>query len=118
MISYRSSNSTAMVAKKFSASMDDRLLDEVGRAAESAGVTLSAWLAQAARDRLGIMGLRQLVTDWEAEHGAFSLAERAAAKRRVDAATTVAPSTRVAAKAGHKTTRSVRSSTGRNRRSA
>ncbi len=37
--------------------------------AEAEGVTLSAWLTEAAADRLRLKALRELVADWEAEHG-------------------------------------------------
>lgn len=75
-----------MPAKKYSASMDDELLDEVALAAEAAGVTVSAWLTQAARDRLDLLGLQRLVADWQAEHGAFTQEELDEADRVVNEA--------------------------------
>lgn len=45
---YSSRKISRMTAKKYSASMDDGLLEEVARAAEEEGVTVSAWLTRAA----------------------------------------------------------------------
>lgn len=64
-----------VAAEKYSASMDHELLEDVRAVAEAEGVTLSAWLAQAARDRVALLGLARLVDDWEAEHGAITDAE-------------------------------------------
>ena len=83
---YLGSKNRGVPAKKYSASMDDELLDDVGLAAEAAGVTVSAWMAQAARDRLDILGLQQLVAEWEAEHGAFTQEQLDAADREIDEA--------------------------------
>lgn len=60
--------------------MDSELLDEVERAAAEGGMTVSAWLAQLARDRLALLGLGQLIDEWEAEHGAFTEEELVLAK--------------------------------------
>jgi len=75
-----------MAAEKFSASMDDALLADARADAEAEGLTLSSWLADAAADRLRIKALRQLVNDWEAEHGAISTAELDALENKVAAA--------------------------------
>jgi hypothetical protein len=64
-----------MTAEKYSASMDGVLLAEARADAEAEGHTLSSWLADAAADRLRLKALRQLVTEWEAEHGAISVTE-------------------------------------------
>ena len=60
-------------SKKLAISFDGRLASQVQRAArkKSAG-NVSAWLAEAARDRLRLEGGRQLLTEYEAEHGAIS----------------------------------------------
>lgn len=68
-----------MASSKYSASMDEDLLAEIAEAAEEEGVTLSAWLAQAAEERLGLRGLRKLIDEWQLEHGAFTEEERAQA---------------------------------------
>lgn len=75
-----------MAAEKFSASMDDALLADARADAEAEGLTLSSWLADAAADRLRIKALRQMVNDWEAEHGAISTAELDALENKVAAA--------------------------------
>jgi ABC-type glycerol-3-phosphate transport system substrate-binding protein len=75
-----------VTAEKFSASMDDALLADARADAEAEGLTLSSWLADAAADRLRLKALRQLVDDWEAEHGAISTAELDALENKVAAA--------------------------------
>jgi hypothetical protein len=44
-------------------------------------MTVSAWMAEAARERLGLLGLAALVEEWEAEHGAFTEEELAEGRR-------------------------------------
>lgn len=66
--------------------MDEELLSEVRLAAEKEGTTVSAWLADAARRQVQMLGLAQLVAEWEAENGAFSEAELAEADAVLDAA--------------------------------
>lgn len=66
--------------------MDDALLADARADAEAEGLTLSSWLADAAADRLRLKALRQLVDDWEAEHGAISTAELDALENKVAAA--------------------------------
>lgn len=61
-----------MAAEKYSASMDDALLTDARADAESNGVTLSNWLAEAAADRLRLAALRELVDEWESEHGTIT----------------------------------------------
>lgn len=77
-----------MVAEKFSASMDDAVLAEARADAEEEGVTLSAWLAEAVRDRLRLKGLRRAIADYEAEHGEITLAELDAVRAEVAQART------------------------------
>ena len=72
-----------MSAEKYSASMDDALLAEARAAADAQGTTLSSWLAVAAADRLRLTALRELVDEWEAEHGAITTSELDALDRRV-----------------------------------
>lgn len=72
---------TTMVARKYSASMSEELLAGVREAARAEGVTVSAWIAAAVEDRLGLIGLERLIADWEAEHGEISEAEMAEAHR-------------------------------------
>ena len=74
---------SAMAAEKYSASMDDVLLRDARADAEAEGLTLSAWLADAAADRLRLKAVRHLVNEWEAEHGAISVAELDALEDKV-----------------------------------
>ena len=75
-----------MAARKYSASMDENLLDEVQQAAAAAGMTVSAWLADVASERVKLLGLARVIEDWEAENGAFTEEELAEADARLDAA--------------------------------
>lgn len=74
---------TVVAAKKYSASMDDALLGDARADAQAEGVTLSSWLADAAADRLRLKALHHLVDEWEAEHGAISVAELDALEDKV-----------------------------------
>jgi hypothetical protein len=75
-----------MAAEKYSASMDNELLDQVRAAAAKQGVTVSAWLAHAADHQVRLEGLRELVAEWEAEHGVITGEELEAFDREVVAA--------------------------------
>ncbi len=55
--------------------MDDALLRNARDDADREGVTLSRWLSDAAADRLRLKALRQVVEEWEAEHGPITAAE-------------------------------------------
>jgi 3-oxoacyl-ACP reductase-like protein len=78
-----------------SISFAPELGDAVREAAERAGMTLSAWLAEAARAKLRaeedeqeahkrrMQGLNEFLDEWEAEHGAFTEEELAAAAREM-----------------------------------
>jgi hypothetical protein len=81
--SYLGSKVKDMAAEKYSASMDDVLLGDARADAEAEGVTLSSWLAEAAADRLRLKALHHLVDEWEAEHGAISVAELDALEDKV-----------------------------------
>jgi hypothetical protein len=72
-----------VAAEKYSASMDDVLLGDARADAEAEGLTLSAWLADAAADRLRLKALHHLVDEWESEHGAISVAELDALQDKV-----------------------------------
>ena len=73
-----------------SISFAPELGDAVRDAAERAGMSLSAWLAEAAQAKLRaeedeqeahkrrMRGLGEFLDEWEAEHGAFTEAELAA----------------------------------------
>lgn len=74
---------TLVGAEKYSASMDEGLLRDARADADAEGVTLSSWLAEAVADRLRLKSLHRLVDEWEAEHGAISVAELDALDQKV-----------------------------------
>lgn len=100
---------TAMAAEKYSASMDDVLLADARAEAEAAGLTLSSWLAGAAADRLRLKALHHLVDEWEAEHGAISVAELDALEDKVAEARRSARERRGHGRAGAEAGRAVAS---------
>jgi hypothetical protein len=69
-----------MPAAKPTISLDPELRDQIEAAAASAGVSFSAWLADAARQRLRKDRLLGLIAEWEAEHGEITEAEAAAVR--------------------------------------
>ncbi len=76
-------------------------------AADAEGLTLSSWLAEAAADRLRLKALHHLVDEWEAEHGAISVAELDALEDKVAEARRSAKQRR--RRAGTKASRAVAS---------
>ena len=72
-----------MKVDKLSISLDPRLGDDVRAAAERAGMSVSAWLAQAAAARLRSQALAEYLSDWEAAHGEITAAERAKAREAI-----------------------------------
>jgi hypothetical protein len=67
------------VRKKRSISIPPELDAEIAAAAEAAGLSYSAWVAEAARKEFTVRAGLEAVGQYEAEHGAFSLAEIAEA---------------------------------------
>jgi hypothetical protein len=65
--------------------MDQDLYRSILAAAAEEGVSLSAWMTQAARDALKIRTGLAAVAEWEKQHGAFTNAELNEARRRVRA---------------------------------
>lgn len=73
-----------MPATKIAISLDQELAHEIETAAEDeTGGNVSAWMAEAARERLRKRIGRQLVAEYEAEHGAVTPEELAAASRKL-----------------------------------
>jgi hypothetical protein len=70
------------------ADVHDRVLD----AAAAEGVSVSAWMTRAARRALLVRDGLAAVAEWEAEHGALTEAELAAARRRVASQVSATPS--------------------------
>ena len=67
-----------------SVSFDLELGEAIRTSASSAKESVSAWLAQAARDRLRLEALGEAVAAWEAEHGRLTEAEVAEAERTLE----------------------------------
>ncbi len=72
-----------MAVEKYSASMDEKTLAGARAEAEAAGVSLSAWLAEAARDRLRLLGLQRLIKEYEEEFGEITEEEMEASRRKL-----------------------------------
>ena len=72
-----------MAVERLTISLEAELVESVRQAAEVDAQNLSAWLADAARRRLASRGLRDVLADWEAEHGPFSEAELDDARARI-----------------------------------
>ncbi len=71
-----------------SISFAPHLADDIKLAAEREQMTVSAWLAEAARDRLRNEGLGEAIRDWEAVYGPISEEAKVKAReifRRADA---------------------------------
>lgn len=73
-----------MTVTKRSVSLDDSVAERVERAADEDGVSFSAWLSRAAEHQLMIREGLQGVTEWEADAGALTSAERAAGEALLD----------------------------------
>lgn len=70
-----------MTVARIAISLDAELARSVLKAAK--GEPVSAWIADAARRKLRAAGLKQVVEDWEDEHGELTPAElREAAEAR------------------------------------
>lgn len=70
---------------KLAITVDPDVHAQVLAAAADDGVSVSAWMTKAARRALLVRDGLAAVAEWEAEHGAFSDAEMAAARQRVAA---------------------------------
>jgi hypothetical protein len=67
------------VRKKRSISIPPELDAEIAAAAQAAGMSYSAWVAAAARKEFTVRAGLEAVSQYEAEHGAFTPDEIAAA---------------------------------------
>jgi DNA-binding IclR family transcriptional regulator len=68
---------------KLAITVDADVHDQVVAAAAAEGVSVSAWMTEAARRALLVRDGLAAVAEWEAEHGAFTREELAEARRRV-----------------------------------
>jgi len=73
-----------MAVRKISISIDEDVLDDAKACADAEGVSLSAWLVEAARDRAKLLGWERLFREYEEEFGAFTEEELAAADAWID----------------------------------
>lgn len=74
-----------MAVKKLSVALDRSVAEAAAASAERQGLSLSAWLSRAAENALAIEEGLAAVAEWEAEHGALTSAELAAADAVLDA---------------------------------
>lgn len=81
---------------KLAITVDPVVHDQVVAAAKAEGLSLSAWMTNAARQALLVRAGLAAVAEWEAEHGALTDAERDAARRRVATQLGLPPSKRSA----------------------
>ena len=70
---------------KLAITVDPDVHERVVAAAKSAGVSISAWMTEAARRSLLVNDGLAAVAEWESEHGPFDEAELATARMRVAA---------------------------------
>lgn len=75
-----------MASRKVTITLDEGLLEAVGVAAREAGVPLSRFIASAAEREMRLHVGRRVVDEWQAEHGAFTPEELAAARAEIAAA--------------------------------
>ncbi len=68
---------------KLAITVDPEIHSQVVAAANEEGTSVSAWMTNAARRALLVRNGLRAVAEWEAEHGALSASELAAARRRV-----------------------------------
>jgi len=73
-----------VAVRKISISIDQDVLDDAKACADAEGVSLSAWLVEAARDRAKLLGWERLFREYEEEFGAFTEEELAAADAWID----------------------------------
>jgi len=75
-----------MATKKVTITLPEDLVEALGAAAREDGIPLSRLVASAAEWELRRRVGRKLVADWQAEHGAFTAEELAAARAEMAAA--------------------------------
>ena len=72
-----------MVAERITISLDRELAEALRQAADDDGTNVSSWTSEAVRRALNQRGLRAVIADWEAEHGAFTQEELDQARREL-----------------------------------
>ena len=58
--------------RKLSVALEESVAASAARAAQTAGVSLSAWLSRAAEHQLALERGRRAVVAWERDHGALT----------------------------------------------
>jgi hypothetical protein len=61
-----------MSVRKLSVALEESVAASAARAAQTAGVSLSAWLSRAAEHQLALERGRRAVVAWERDHGALT----------------------------------------------
>lgn len=74
-----------MGVRKLSVALDERVAQAAAASAEQQGLSLSAWLNQAAENALSIEDGLAAVAEWEAAFGPLTAQELAAADAVLDA---------------------------------
>jgi predicted transcriptional regulator len=75
-----------MASRKVTITLDEKLVDALNEAAREAGIPLSRLIAGAAEREVRRSIGRAAIAEWEAEHGAFTPEELAAARADMAAA--------------------------------
>lgn len=75
-----------MGVEKMSVSFDLRLGEAIRTSASAAHQSVSAWLAEASRDRLRLQALGEAIAAWENQHGALTELEVADAEQALERA--------------------------------
>jgi hypothetical protein len=75
-----------MATKKVTITLDESLVEALAGAAEEEGIPLSRLVAGAAERELRLRAGRDVIREWQAEHGAFTPEELAAARADLAAA--------------------------------
>ncbi len=73
-----------MPVRKLSVALDDSVAADVARAADRAGVSVSAWLNHTAENELATERGLDAVREWEADHGELTDEELAVADTLLD----------------------------------
>jgi predicted transcriptional regulator len=75
-----------MATRKITITIPDEIADALSEIAEQDGVPVSRLITGAAEAELRRRGARKVIADWQAEHGAFTPDELAAARAEMAAA--------------------------------
>jgi hypothetical protein len=75
-----------MATRKVTITLDEDLVEALGAAAKESGVPLSRLIASAAERELRIRISRDVITEWQADQGAFTPDELAAVRAEMAAA--------------------------------